>query len=183
MKTTRIRLVVGASSIAELDVCARAAGCREEAIEFIRSVAHFPLAIIDYLVPANQVAYLELLSGLVLANMVDIRIYGLPSLYASNIRYARECDREEWLGALAVNILGKGDCDDLVAYRVAELNLHGVESRIKLRMVGENSYHWQVILQNGQIEDPSLILGMGSEDDNGANCVSFRGRSGGLRGR
>jgi hypothetical protein len=63
---------------------------------------------------------------------------------------------------------GKGDCNELVPVRVAELWRAGIAASPYLAKAGTNSnggksYHAQVLWPDGSIEDPSLILGMGNE--------------------
>ena len=64
---------------------------------------------------------------------------------------------------------GKGDCNELVPVRVAELWRTGIPSSPYLVKGQENdrggiSYHAAVLHPDGSMEDPSLILGMGGPD-------------------
>ena len=64
-----------------------------------------------------------LLWGLVMASCAQFKrgLIRVP-LYQSGVRYAREpIGSEVWQTALETQQLGKGDCEDLVAWRVAEL--------------------------------------------------------------
>lgn len=106
----------------------------------------------------------------------------IPPLYASGVRYAEDKHgREDWRDCYAVLKRGKGDCDQLVAWRIGELRAAGVraEPAIKwqhlprevmgmigypTRMIpaeGIHMVHCAVRYPSGQIEDPSKILGMG----------------------
>jgi len=114
--------------------------------------------------------YLDALNALVAANVLWLRRNpGVPPLYATGVRYLAECCGEVWRHAAAVLARGGGDCEDLSAFRVAQLQLLGVPARIKLQTVGrmgeDLSLHVLVAMPNGQIEDPSDILGA-----TGAGC-------------
>ncbi len=87
----------------------------------------------------------------------------LPSLYESGIVYRREPKGREWWEA-AVDILGlvdtrEGDCEDLSAYRVAELRTYdGEDARLRVVRTSRGTFHAVVERGDGQIEDPSRIL-------------------------
>lgn len=91
-----------------------------------------------------------------------------PPLYKSGVRYRREpIGEEKWLTIPWVLKFKHGDCEDLATWRAAELQVR----------VGENArpiwsgrvtprgrvYHIQVMREDGSIEDPSAVLGMGVE--------------------
>lgn len=62
----------------------------------------------------------------------------VPPLYASGVRYQEDPPgREDWCDCYAVLAKGTGDCDQLTAYRVAELRVAGIpaEPVIKYQMV------------------------------------------------
>lgn len=102
-----------------------------------------------------------------------------PPLYASGVVYREEEDGyEDWLDVPAVFRQGFADCEDLCAWRVAELRVAGVEcepvlrwrwfSREQMRAVGRRApgggvwmVHCLVRFPDGSIEDPSKVLGMG----------------------
>lgn len=102
-----------------------------------------------------------------------------PPLYESGVRYEREAEREgapdrlgrlprleEWRDAAAVLEHGAGDCEDLAAYRVAELVAQGVEARIQIikrpqRPGARGLLHILAAAPWG-VEDPSRALGMGA---------------------
>jgi hypothetical protein len=109
--------------------------------------------------------------NLVLRALRDINVVGLtldplPPLYRTHVRYRREARdksgrrKEEWLTAHEGYRRGFMDCEDLAAWRSAELKLGGVEA---LPHAYETSIGWhiKVIWPNGKVEDPSKILGMG----------------------
>lgn len=107
----------------------------------------------------------------------------IPPLYASGVVYREEAPgREDWLDAQRVNEQGFADCEDLAAYRTAELRVAGqtdVEPVIKWQWIpremmiaqgypaaklpgrGVWMVHCCVRHPDGSIEDPSKILGMG----------------------
>lgn len=99
-------------------------------------------------------------------NRIDMRALRskgkrLPSLYKAGVRYREEpWPRERWLTAAQVLKQGHGDCEDLVAWRVAELLESGVEARPAVIRTSRNV--WHVILERGtgEREDPSRRLGM-----------------------
>ena len=109
-----------------------------------------------------------LLIGLMLADMAQLRKSRgkIPSLYMSGVRYKREPEGEEnWQTAEECVRLGYGDCEDLAAWRAAELRVSGQDplARAVLREVRPGLMHCLVMRANGQLEDPSKKLGMGGE--------------------
>ncbi len=62
---------------------------------------------------------------------------------------------------------GGGDCDNVAAWRVAELNELGIAAQpyitSRQRADGGTTYHVIVLWPDGSAEDPSLLLGMGGE--------------------
>jgi hypothetical protein len=106
----------------------------------------------------------------------------LPPLYQSGVRYREEePGHEDWLDTPAVLRQGYADCEDLAAWRAAELRADGfdVEPVIKWQWIpremmirqgypadklpsrGVWLVHCCVRYPDGSIEDPSKILGMG----------------------
>lgn len=95
-----------------------------------------------------------------------------PSLYQSGVVYSDDqetCDSCEdlWWDIPVVLSHGFGDCEDLAAWRIAELWMQGIAARphVTSGMNGRDKvlYHIQVMYPDGQIEDPSRILGMGQD--------------------
>lgn len=105
------------------------------------------------------------LEGLCCVALVQLSRGGFPPLYESGVRYQQERGTESWLGPRDVLRLGRGDCEDLVAWRVAELVLGKVVPQQRARPYcyapRPGLVHCQVRLANGSIEDPSRRLGMG----------------------
>lgn len=106
--------------------------------------------------------YIDALNALVAANIAWMAAHAVPPLYEAGLRYMRECCGETWRHAVAVLARQGGDCEDLAAYRVAQLRRAGVPARIVLREVGrmgpDIAFHVLVGIDNA-IEDPSEILG------------------------
>lgn len=99
---------------------------------------------------------------------------GVPPLYVSGVRYAREprgcndtsCREERFDSAPIVLARGWGDCDDLAPWRSAELEVSGIPARPLVYRTpasrpGSDRWHVIVLLPDGSIEDPSRLLGMG----------------------
>lgn len=124
----------------------------------------------------SNTALEALLECLVQINVVLMRASTFPDLYSTRVRYRQEpLGQENWRDAAIILRTGFGDCEDLAAYRVAELRVkHGIPARCVFRWktfnietkVGPRRvklYHILVGVQrDGQllIEDPSKRLGM-----------------------
>lgn len=105
-------------------------------------------------------AALRGLQGLAEAELASM---ALPPLYGAGVRYEREPRAEErWLLPSQVLARGAGDCEDLAAWRAAELRSTGEDpwaQAIALRS-GPRTWHAVVLRSDGTIEDPSAALGM-----------------------
>jgi hypothetical protein len=86
----------------------------------------------------------------------------LPPLYQSGIRYAEEPNHGKGLEdfALPFKVFERrwGDCDDLCIYRIWELRVAGVPATCNAIWIGDR-VHVRVRLPDGNLEDPSIILG------------------------
>ncbi len=84
----------------------------------------------------------------------------VPLLYESGIVYRREPPGREWWETVADLLrVGEGDCEDLAAYRAAELRYrYGVPARVRIYRTQRGTYHAVVQYPDGAIEDPSRIL-------------------------
>jgi hypothetical protein len=91
-----------------------------------------------------------------------------PRLYDSGVRYKREpWGYEQWITIPSIIRQGGADCEDLAAWRVAELRTKGINARPMWRYhegTGPNGkpfrmYHILVWTPYG-IDDPSARLGM-----------------------
>ena len=115
--------------------------------------------------PYSERVLATLLRTLTAANVLYLGTHEAPPLYASGVRYkAERFPREEWEGFGRLVERGFGDCEDLACARSAELIARGVKAAptFRFRRVGRVSvYHILVRYPDGQIEDPSLLLGMG----------------------
>lgn len=120
-----------------------------------------------------------LLWALIALNLEYLKMNpGTPSLYRSGVRFIRENEGEElWptIGVILAN--GGGDCEDLAAWRVAELRERGIPARPawRHRLVrmpsGQEAtlYHILVYIPKvgripAHLEDPSRLLGMGRNE-------------------
>jgi hypothetical protein len=103
------------------------------------------------------------LNRLVSLNRYYMRTRVVPPLYKSGTVYAREATAarhsEQWQTCVQVAKSKVGDCEDLAAYRVAELCEHGEDAKIRLTLKGR-TWHVTVRRADGSIEDPSKRLGM-----------------------
>lgn len=88
---------------------------------------------------------------------------GFPGLYESGVFYRPEKATEDWLTVPDVLERGHGDCEDLAAWRAAELRVSGEDpmARAVAYRSGPRLWHAVVERANGTVEDPSLVLGMG----------------------
>lgn len=88
----------------------------------------------------------------------------LPPLYESGIVYRREPKGREWweaAGDLLVVVADRsGDCEDVAAFRAAELRFTGEdeEARVKVVRTTRGTFHAIVERGDGELEDPSRIL-------------------------
>ena len=103
-----------------------------------------------------------LLEGLARICAIQIREGKVPArLYTSGVRYQREpTGRERWQTAAETLRRGAGDCEDLVAWRVAELRCQGKQADPMVYSPRPGLLHCVVKLSHGRIEDPSKKLGM-----------------------
>lgn len=90
-----------------------------------------------------------------------------PRLYRSGVRYQREPRRrEDWQTVSRAYRARFADCEDLAAWRAAELVVTGEDTaaRAIIRRVRPGLIHCLVLRSNGELEDPSRLLGMGNVD-------------------
>lgn len=112
--------------------------------------------------PADGGVLSAALEGLVAANAVILARAGtVRRLYASGVRYQRERGTEDWRTIPQVLRAGRGDCEDLAAWRAAELRVYDAEpARAIVRRSGPKTLHAVVVRADGRIEDPARRLGM-----------------------
>lgn len=107
--------------------------------------------------------------GLVLTNVALMEIAGehgieLPPLYSSGIVYRKEPKGREWWETasdlLAMSTHRSGDCEDLAAYRAAELRYYegDPDARVVVLPTPRGSFHAVVEHGDGYIEDPSRMV-------------------------
>ena len=117
---------------------------------------------IGFNIPATKASLSAALEGLTAVNYLLLRNGKTPPLYRAGVRYKREQPgKEQWQTAREVYRAGFGDCEDLAAWRAAELRLKGEAARAVVVRVGPRQFHAIVKRANGQYEDPSRKLGMG----------------------
>jgi hypothetical protein len=92
-----------------------------------------------------------------------------PLLAKSGVRYRRERlkggEPERWQGIEEIIREGYGDCEDLAAWRVAELRLRGKNAKPFIVASKSVPGRWHIMVQveiNGKVftNDPSRELGM-----------------------
>lgn len=115
-------------------------------------------------VPARADAFEAALEGLTRVNEGLMQREHVPPLYEAGVRYKDE-PRDVWRHALDVAADKWGDCEDLAAYRAAELRVSGEDpqARVVTYQSGPNRYHAVVARSGGLVEDPSRVLGMGQK--------------------
>lgn len=98
----------------------------------------------------------------------------IPSIYQAGVRYIREPEgQEEWLDIGEIIARHGGDCEELAAWRVAELREQGIDARPawRHRRVSTPSgkeaslYHILCWIPGTGFDDPSQRLGMGGPTD------------------
>ena len=120
--------------------------------------------IVTMRVPATIAALEGACEGLASLNYQIMHRSGLggedfPPLYQSGIVYRREqMGAERWQGAGELLRSGMGDCEDLAAYRAAELRMEGEPATVGVIRTRRGSFHAVVRRADGSIEDPSRIL-------------------------
>ena len=108
---------------------------------------------------------------------------GCPPLYSSGVRYEEEpIGQEDWCEIQTVLQQGWGDCEDLACWRCAEIIVKGERARahdpsapavhslpiFRWRRLNESTTLYHILCLHDiagkrTIEDPSRILGMGSQ--------------------
>jgi hypothetical protein len=86
-------------------------------------------------------------------------------LYQSGVVYGRTV---WWQSIPALYLAGKGDCKSLSAALISEYRQHGIEAKPVFRWIrkpnGVSDFHILVLTPRG-FEDPSKVLGMGSNEN------------------
>ena len=117
----------------------------------------------------------NLLTNIVTVNRMSLRQDArLPRLYSSGVRYIEEPPGyDSFVDIYEVLKVGGGDCAHLCAWRVAELNESGENATLCIEWRTWSDphqpwhdpnkpklFHVRVRRGNGQLEDPSVHLGM-----------------------
>lgn len=111
------------------------------------------------------------LLGLMFQDMVWLKLYPeTPTLYGSGVKYVPEhpaydkwTKGEDWKTIPYVLVHGYGDCEDLAAWRAAELRMKGIPARprVRIRRLPSGVFRAHALVGiGGRIEDPSAKLGM-----------------------
>lgn len=124
---------------------------------------------IAIIAPASTQRSLDaLLSALLSLNLIFLQTnLGIPPLYRSGVRYRRENrvegSEERWGTIPQCLDAGLGDCEELAAWRAAEMIWSGEDpsARPEIYHVRPGLWHVRVRRGDGSLEDPSRILGMG----------------------
>ena len=120
------------------------------------------MAIIRLGIVAADKLHLQVaLAGLTAIDRALLKLYGgeVPPLYQSGVVYKPE-HPDEWESLDILLARGSGDCEDLAAWRAAELQEQGVQAFATVYNVRANKWHAIVRLPDGSTEDPSKVLGM-----------------------
>lgn len=103
------------------------------------------------------------LHALQLVDQNQLRSGRYPSLYKSGVRYEKEPPGvEDWQTVSRMYRSKVADCEDIAAWRAAELVVSGEDpkARAVLKRVRPGLIHCLVRRGTGQMEDPSRVLGM-----------------------
>lgn len=111
--------------------------------------------------PPRSWAFDAALEGLTRINERLLTGGAFPALYSAGVRYRPE-PREVWRHAGHVLGEGWGDCEDLAAWRAAELRVSGEDpdAAVATYKSAPRRYHAVVLRGDGTTEDPSRALGM-----------------------
>lgn len=116
-------------------------------------------------IPTGADTFQAALEGLVRVNQLLMVKTPIPPLYNGKVRYQREAE-ETWRTAQEVARSGFGDCEDLAAYRVAELRNKNIDPKASVGVRKSScGFHAVVNRGDGTTEDPSAKLGMNGPDD------------------
>ena len=125
-----------------------------------------PVVAARIAVQSNKPALDAALEGLVRLNLQMFRAASqagrpVPSVYKAGIHWQRD-QGETWDTADIVRRRGYGDCEDLAAWRAAELRMQGIPAAAVVRQSNSPGVAWHAVvaLPGGKFEDPSAKLGM-----------------------
>jgi hypothetical protein len=121
------------------------------------------------------------LAGLQALAELELAGGGFPPVYQSGVRYRREPrGSERWQTPSQTLQRGEGDCEDLAAWRAAELRVSGEDPAARAVVVrsGPRTWHAVVARGDGSFEDPSAALGMSHTESGIPAPVRFAMRPG-----
>jgi hypothetical protein len=101
--------------------------------------------------------YPYLIEGIAQANQAYLANNSTAPLYDSGVVYRPETT-EQWRMIPEMLESGFGDCEDLVAWRIAELRNQGYDVTPEI-LSTDSGYHAVVAYSDGTLEDPSIVLG------------------------
>jgi len=129
-------------------------------------------------VPTSAAFYEAAIEGLTRLNVEMLSVADFPPIYESGVGYRKEAE-DTWRHADDVFCSGWGDCEDLAAWRAAELRVSGEDpaARVYVYRSGPLRFHAVVARGSGRIEDPSLILGMRVSPERRAQLPRWEGDS------
>lgn len=114
----------------------------------------------------------KLLDALALANFAYLLCHPhTPRLYEAGIRYQQEDEgKDEWQDIADTLQRRTGDCEDLAAWRMSELQRYEEDPAARWAITVDDlpypsgkvitTYHIAIRRSDGRVEDPSRILGM-----------------------
>lgn len=112
-------------------------------------------------VDARRADLVAMLEGLTRLALVDLARHDMPLLYESRVKYRPEPSgvRENWQRPIQTLRKGYGDCEDLAAWRAAELRREGDRgAMVDVKRTGHKRWHAVVRRGDGTIEDPTAML-------------------------
>lgn len=119
-------------------------------------------------IPPSEAAIEAALTGLVALNLVLMESGVVPSFpHETDVVYRLEPEGEEdWKHASNAIRDGWADCEDIAAWCVAGLIFTGedTEARCVIMRTGPTNMHCVVLMSSGDIWDPSLDLGMATNN-------------------
>lgn len=116
----------------------------------------------------HEAALGHALEALTISNQAFLRQHPeAPHPYKSGVRFEREpIGVERWQGIRRLLQSKRGDCEDIAAYKAAwDREREGKPARAQIiarRKVGDLLVYHIGVSTNGQLQDPSRVLGMGS---------------------
>lgn len=122
--------------------------------------------------PADPECLEALADGLVQVNLAQLERaedegVDVPSVYDCGAVYRREpvgSERWQTIAEMLQRRPRAGDCEDLAAWRVAELRHAGEDASVRIVRTARGSFHAIVLRADGSVEDPSRELAMAERE-------------------